>query len=78
MVVFQAATLVMQKSVEFTGKPRRDSVEFGLDSVSAFPPFAPFLLHHLLLFFGASAADAVGDIGVAVVGILRGFVIGDI
>ena len=74
MLVFQAATLVMQKkSVEFTGKPSKSSVEFGLDSASAFPPF---LLH--LLFFGASAADAVGDIGVAVVGILRGFVIGDI
>ena len=48
------------------------SVAFGLGSASAFPLF----LLLLLLFFGA--ADAVGDIGVAVVGILRGFVIGDI
>ena len=49
---------------------------FRLDSASAFPPF--LLLFHLLFFGASAAADAVGDIGVAVVGILRGFVIGDI
>ena len=73
MLVFQAATLVMQKVSGIHGKTQKRFSRIWSRLSLRFPA-VPLLL----LFFGACAADAVGDIGVAVVGILRGFVIGDI